>query len=92
MNIVVRVSGGFAGFEEQEVARCNTEALTPDQRQRIETLIDQLSTYGNEIIGADMMQYTIEVDDGRHIRRIYVKDTGEADSPLQKLLVELTQT
>ncbi len=89
MKIVVQASGGFAGLEAEEVARIDTDVLPSDRRERIESLITQLVREGETAVGADMFRYDILIEDRNGQRRITVTDSGEPDSPVQKLLLEL---
>ena len=87
--ITVKVSGGFAGLEETPVAQVDTTTLPEERRKRIEDRVAALSTL-EPVIGSDMMQYRIEIEDQSGHREITVIDAGEPQGPIQELLTDLS--
>ena len=89
MIITVKSSGGFAGLEETPVAQVDTATLPAELRQRIEDRVAALFAQ-EPVIGSDMMQYHIEIEDESGHREITVMDEGDPQGPIQGLLADLS--
>lgn len=91
MNISVEQSGGYAG-QTSRLADIDTELLDPGAAQEVEQVVRQLSersAQSSEPVGADLLRYTVTVNDGGSTRTIRVSDDG---SPEVSQLMELVNT
>lgn len=87
MIVIIKSSGGYAGFEQQEVARIDTGELPQQEANRIKRLVDQVAARKDQIIGTDMMRYDIDIrDDTGDRRTMVILDDGDPGNPLRKLL------
>ena len=91
MKISVEQSGGYAG-QTSRLADIDTEQLDPGAAQEVEQVVVQLSeraAQSSEPVGADLLRYTVTVNEGGSTRAIRVSDDG---SPEVSQLMELVNT
>ena len=91
MKISVEQSGGFAG-QTLRLADVDTEQLDPGAAHEIEQMVRDMTARPLQIpepLGADLLRYTITVNDGGSTRAISFSDDG---SPRVSLLMEFVNT
>jgi hypothetical protein len=91
MKISVEQSGGYAG-QTSRLADIDTDQLDPGAAQEVEQAVRQLSersARSSEPLGADLLRYTITVNDGGSTRAIRFSDDG---GPEVSQLMELVNT
>jgi hypothetical protein len=87
MRIKIKSSGGFAGYEQQEVGSVDTATLGADKARHLEDVVSKLLASTEQTVGADMMRYDVEIcDDHGKTRELVLLDDGNPDNPLQQLL------
>lgn len=80
MKVRIRRSGGYAGGD-QEVAVFDTGALGREgaELERRVAALERSAAAGDEPVGADLVQYEVEIGDGQ--RRFRVTDEGDPTAP-----------
>ena len=93
MLIQVWQSGGFAGGEPIQLGRLDTSQLPPVQQKRAEQLAQAIENPATSTvpIGADMVEYRIEVSDDGDQRTIVVADDMNPENPLLQSVHELLE-
>ena len=92
MKIRIKSSGGIAGQEEIEIASLDTANLSTTEAEQIIQNVESIFEQGAQVVGADLMNYRIEVEDEQGKRKeLVIMDEGEPDSPIQQLLVAITE-
>jgi hypothetical protein len=92
MIIQVFQSGGLAGGEPTLVGRLDASALAGEEKARVKKLVDVLEHPPDDSapIGADMLEYTIELREGDGPRRtIVVPDDMNPNNPSLRAVQEL---
>lgn len=91
MTIKVFQSGGFAG-DRVQLKEIPEEQLSPEKRSLLESLLDKVQTFyaaqtkkGNGEIGADLLQYEIEIPNGRS-SQVYKFVKSANNQPMTELL------
>ena len=91
MRIIVKRAGGYAGAES--VAEADTSRLDAAGVRRIEQLINEaaVATGGEEAIGADLMRYTITIQEGERTTRslTWTDDGNPNPGPVKRLIDEV---
>ena len=88
MIITIKASGGYAGYEQQEVGKIDTDMLDDEQAKHIKHVINRLRESEGQIIGTDMMRYDIEIrDEQGKTQELVLLDDGDPNNPLQELLM-----
>jgi hypothetical protein len=87
MKISVEQSGGYAG-QTVRLAEIDTEQLDPGAAQEVEQMArDMTARPASEPLGADLLRYTITVNDGGSTRTLRFSDDGSPEvSPLLELV------
>ena len=93
MNVKITQRGGFIG-DEVTLVQIDTGRMDGNVRrdleQQIAAIMKQRS--GNQPIGADLLKYTLQVDDqGRHDAVTVVDDGGGSAAPIRDLVARLQQ-
>jgi len=91
MKISVEQSGGYAG-QTSRLADIDTDQLDPGTAQEVEQVVRQLSErsgQSSEPLGADLLRYTITINEGGSSRSIRFADDG---GPEVAQLMELVNT
>jgi hypothetical protein len=91
MKVSVEQSGGYAG-QTSRLADIDTEQLDPGAAQEVEQVVRQLSersAQSSEPLGADLLRYTITVNEGGSARTIHFSNDG---SPQVSQLMDLVNT
>lgn len=97
MIITVWQSGGFAGGERVQLHRVDVATLPSPRQERIRAALDALkralAEHGSAV-GADLMEYTVEVQSGDAVETFTVTDdldpANASARRLQELLTALT--
>jgi len=91
MTIRVFQSGGFAG-DRIQLKEVSDNQLSPEKRSLLESLLDKAETFyaaqtkkSNGEIGADLLQYEIEIPAGRS-SQIYKFVKSPNNQPMTELL------
>jgi hypothetical protein len=92
MNITISMSGGFAGLQNKRLKAIETGRLDKQTAANIEKCIDTLAglivARAEAPMGADMLQYEIDVehDDGRRQLMIFTDEDRLTHPALEELL------
>ena len=94
MRVTITQRGGFIGGEVTLV-QLDTGRLDADARHEVEQHIAAsraLDAPRDQPIGADLLEYTLVVDDqGRHDAITWVDDGGPSAAPIRDLVARLQQ-
>jgi emfourin len=93
VHVKVTQRGGFIG-SEVTLVQLDTARLNEDVRHEVEKQIANITRQraGKQPIGADLLEYTLTVDDqGRHDAVTWVDDGGGSAAPIRDLVARLQQ-
>ena len=92
MHVTITQRGGFVG-SEVTLVQLDTARLDADTRREVEHQITTSvarRTSRDESIGADLLEYKLDVDDqGRHDAVTWVDDGGPSAAPIRDLIARL---
>lgn len=93
MLIQVYQSGGFAGGEPIPLGRLDTAGLPAAEQRRVRNAIGVIEKppEGTVPVGADMVEYRIEVAENGRKRTVVVADDMDPDNPLLRSVRELLE-
>lgn len=100
MKILITMSGGFAGFDNEEVLRLNTDEMEESVAQLVKQKAqeigidpeDEQERFITGEVGADFLRYDILIEDGdQEFRITFMDDESPETEQIRSLVKDLKE-